>query len=97
MKILLVCAAGMSTSMLVNNMKKEASESDIIEARPEGKLNDYIDDFDVVLVGPQIRYKLPEIETICKEHGKVCGLLDMRAYGQMDGKVAYNQAKSLLK
>ena len=34
MKILLACSAGMSTSLLVNNMKKFADASDVIEARP---------------------------------------------------------------
>ena len=95
MRILLVCAAGMSTSLLVNNMKNFADEDDFIEARPAGNLEEIVDNFDVILVGPQIRYKFNQIEKICKEHGKKAGLMDMLAYGQMDGKAAINQAKAL--
>lgn len=97
MNVLLVCAAGMSTSLLVNNMKAVAADTDRIEAFPESKLKDLIEEFDVVLVGPQIRYKYPDIESVCKKHNKACGLIDMAAYGQMNGTVVYKQAQELLK
>jgi len=47
MKILLICAAGMSTSLLVNNMKKFAKEGDIIEAHPASTLDGIVDKYDV--------------------------------------------------
>ena len=56
MKILLACSAGMSTSLLVNNMKKFADASDVIEARPVRTVPDILDDWDVLLLGPQVRY-----------------------------------------
>ena len=43
MKILLACSAGMSTSLLVNNMKKFADASDVIEARPVRTVPDILD------------------------------------------------------
>ncbi len=51
MKILLACSAGMSTSLLVNNMKKVAHPADVIEARPVRTVPDIIDDWDVLLLG----------------------------------------------
>jgi len=95
MKILLICALGMSTSLLVQNMNKFASEDDFIEALPEGKLESVIDNYDVVLVGPQIRYKFPKIQKIAETHNKKAELIDMKSYGAMDGEVVINQAKNL--
>lgn len=97
MKILLVCAAGMSTSLLVSNMKKFAEAEDVIEAYPFHKLDSLVNDYDVILVGPQIRYKMNDIEKLCKENGKAVGLIEMTTYGQMNGEAAMEQAKNLLK
>lgn len=96
MKILLICAAGMSTSLLVNNMKKFADTSDTIEAFAVSNLEEIVANYDVVLVGPQIRFKYAQIEKVCKAHGKAVGLMDMLAYGQMNGKLALEQAKKLI-
>lgn len=96
MRILLVCAAGMSTSLLVNNMKKVAQEEDTIEAYPVAELNKVIDRFDVVLVGPQVRFKFRSIQEIVSSKGKVTALMDMLAYGNMDGVAMYKQAQDLL-
>ncbi len=95
MKILLVCAAGMSTSMLVNNMKKCASSDIEIAAKPIGELSKVISDWDVVLVGPQVRYKYKDVEKICAQNGKKSGLIDIASYGRMDGAAALKQALSL--
>lgn len=96
MKILLVCSAGMSTSLLVNNMYKFAEKEDFIEALPESRLRDVIDNFDVVLVGPQMRFKLPEIKKLTESKGKPAEVIDMLTYGTMNGEAALKQAKNLL-
>lgn len=92
MNILLVCAAGMSTSLLTNSMKKNAEPGDVIDALPVSELAANVDRYDVVLVGPQIRYKLAEVQ----KYGKPTGVIDMKAYGTMDGKAAMKQARELL-
>lgn len=86
MRIHLVCSAGMSTSLLVNNMKKAAPADYVIDAGPFAALEEIIDDYDVILVGPQVRFKYDDIKAMCEEHKKRCALIDMRVYGTMDGK-----------
>lgn len=95
MKILLVCAAGMSTSMLVNNMKKCAAADIEIAAKPIGDLSKVISDWDVVLVGPQVRYKYKDVEALCAQNGKKSALIDIANYGRMDGAAVLKQALSL--
>mgnify|MGYP000292646127 FL=1 len=55
--ILLACAAGMSTSLLVTKMQ-EVSKKDKIFAIPVSKVDQKVNEesIDVILIGPQIRY-----------------------------------------
>ncbi len=94
MRIHLVCSAGMSTSLLVNNMKKAAPEDYVIDAGPFAALEDIVDEYDVILVGPQVRFKYDDIKKICTAHGKRCALIDMRVYGCMDGKKTLDIAEN---
>lgn len=94
MKIHLVCSAGMSTSLLVNNMKKAAPADYEIDAGPFAELEEIVDHYDVILVGPQVRFQYDNIKAICTEHGKRCALIDMRVYGCMDGKKAVELAQT---
>ncbi len=61
MRIILACAAGMSTSLLANNITKEAQERDMdvtVEALSTSALSEaHWRNADVVLVGPQMRYQ----------------------------------------
>ena len=87
-KILLVCSAGMSTSLLVNKMKSAAQDMNVdveIEALPGSECATKINEVDIVLLGPQVRFQKPVVEKLA------CGripvdLIDMRLYGIMDGK-----------
>ncbi len=68
-KILLCCAAGMSTSLLVTKMKQSATEKGIstdIWAVSIDDLNTNLEKgVDIVLLGPQIKYKLKDVKEIC--------------------------------
>lgn len=95
--IMLCCAAGMSTSLLVEKMKKEA-EKQGIEANiwavgaNEAKANGA--KADVVLLGPQVRYLEA---TVKKEVAPTpAQLIDMRSYGRMDGAAVLKQAMDLI-
>lgn len=96
MKVLLVCSAGMSTSLLTNNMKNFADAGDIVNAEPISELERVIDDYDVVLLGPQIRFREKDVKKLADPKGIPSGVIDMRAYGVMDGKAAMDQARKLL-
>ncbi|MBE6054785.1 MAG: PTS sugar transporter subunit IIB [Clostridium sartagoforme] len=65
MKILLVCAGGMSTSILMKKMEKywkEKGEELSIKAVGLGEYQDIYENYDIVLVGPQVSYRLKEIK-----------------------------------
>ena len=88
-KILLVCAAGMSTSLLVNKMKESAIEQGIeidIEALPVS-----VDSVDIVLLGPQVRFQKPQVDALVAGRIPV-EVIDMRLYGTMNGKAILESA-----
>jgi len=93
-KILLVCAAGMSTSMLVKRMQDYAQsvgESVDIEALSISEAKDKVDQVDVVMLGPQVRYQKAEVEEAV--NGRVPVLvIDMKDYGAMNGKAVLETA-----
>ena len=66
-KILLVCNAGMSTSMLVAKMKKAAQADGVevsIEAKSLADAKKEIQEANIVLLGPQIRYELENVKKL---------------------------------
>ncbi|OOM13769.1 PTS sugar transporter subunit IIB [Clostridium saccharobutylicum] len=98
MNIYLVCNAGMSTSILVAKMQEAAKKQNIdvtIEAFSVEILNERVDDADAILLGPQIRHMLPEVEKIV---ARKCPLsvIDMRDYGLINGENVLKKAIQMI-
>ena len=99
MKTLLVCAGGFSTTMMMESMKKVVKESKSfdekdypMEAIGVDKLERYIDDYDVILVGPQLSHKYDFIKGEADKSNKPTVLLTSDIYGSMDGATVMKQA-----
>ncbi len=99
MKILLVCAGGFSTTMMMGAMKKVVENSaklDIkdfpMEAIGVDRLEQTIDQYDVVLVGPQLSHKYDYIKSVADKQKKAAVLLNPDVYGEMDGGTVIKQA-----
>ena len=98
-KILLVCDLGMSTSLLVKKMQEAAKARGIDAEICAKSIREYktaVTEFDVALLGPQIRYKLAECEKIAQKHHKKVACIDMMAYGTMKGDKVLDQALALI-
>lgn len=96
-KIVLFCSAGMSTSLLVTNMKKAAEEIGYeteISAHPLSKADVYGNKADMILLAPQMRFELSKLQS--KFPDKKIEGIDMRAYGTMNGKLVIEQVKKAL-
>lgn len=97
-KIVLFCAGGMSTSMLVKRMKEAAAAEGHddweITAYAQIEAKDKAADADAILIGPQIRFAKSKIQEACP--GVPIDAIDMKIYGRMDGKGALEIAKKLL-
>ncbi len=96
MTIYLFCSAGMSTSMLVSKMQKEAQARGLdytIDAFPEATVATNGQKADVILLGPQIRFKEAAIKGQFPD--KPVAPIDMRVYGMVDGAGALDAAIEL--
>lgn len=97
--ILLVCNAGMSTSLLVNKMKEAAEEKGVevnINALPVSECESVINTVDIVLLGPQVRFQKPQLEKYTQGRIPV-EVIDIRAYGAMNGKAVLENALKAMK
>ena len=67
MRIMLACTAGMSTSLVVSRMEESAKEQGKdykIWAVEQGQIAEEIGNFDVLLLGPQVRHILRKVKKI---------------------------------
>ena len=99
--IMLVCSAGMSTSLLVSKMQKAAaaenydseifavgaSEADsMLESKP----------VDVLMLGPQVRFMKDEFEKKVADKDIPVEVINMQDYGMMNGEKVLQQAFDLI-
>ena len=86
--IRMFCCAGMSTSLIERRMEEEAArrgmEADI-RTYTIDVLNEHFDKADVVLIGPQIRFRLNDVKALCEPRGIPYGVIPMTMYGLLDG------------
>ena len=97
--IVLCCAAGMSTSILVQRMKDAAQKKGIevsIKAVPVAEFKDNIDTADIVLLGPQVKYEHATLQAIAEPMGKTVAVIDMMDYGMMKGDVVLEKALKMM-
>lgn len=95
--IVLFCAAGMSTSLLVNKMREAAAKENYecqINAYALASAREKGPDADIILLGPQVRFGKAKVEKECP--GKIVECIDMQAYGTMNGAKVIAQVKKAL-
>lgn len=96
-KILLVCSAGMSTSVLVKKMEDEAKARNLdikIEAISESEVKNH-NDFSIIMLGPQVRFLKSKFDYLEKE-GIPVVIIDSIKYGRIDGKSVLEDAIALI-
>ena len=83
-KIMLVCAAGMSTSMLVARMQKAAEKDGIFATAASDADNKLAEEKpDVLMLGPQVRYLEGQFK---KDLDIPVDVINMQDYGLMNGE-----------
>ena len=98
-KIMLCCSAGMSTSMLVRKMRTVAEERAIpveIEAFGVSEFDSQFPHYQVVLLGPQVKYMLGMLSEKAAAHGIPVKAIDMMDYGMQRGDNVLDYALSLI-
>ncbi|MFO7172552.1 MAG: PTS sugar transporter subunit IIB [Bacillota bacterium] len=98
MKILLVCAGGMSTSIVMKKLQKYSDEHGLglehIEARGLDDYQEVYQKFDVILLGPQVSHKKAEIQKTVGD--KPVGVIAPADYALANAENIFKQVKQLL-
>lgn len=94
-KVLLICGSGASSSFMAANVRRVAKEKDRqleFKARSDSELEDYLDDVQLLLVGPHLVYMLAELESLCLTKNVKVALIPQEIYGSLDGEALYDFA-----
>ena len=97
--ITLVCAAGMSTSMLMSKMKTYATKGGFeveVKAMPEAKFADYKGHTDILLLGPQVSYMIEKMKAAYEPKGIKVAVINMTDYGMMNGEKVLKDSLALM-
>jgi PTS system cellobiose-specific IIB component len=97
--VLLVCAAGMSSSLLENKTMEAARAEGhdlVIHAVSVGEiaLFNYADtQVELILIAPQVRYKKKSVTEMAAPHGIVVQDIEPITFGMVDGDKLFRQIK----
>ena len=96
-QVLIICAAGMSSSLLIDAIEKAGSEAgyslNVITYHSIGSAywNFEKHSVDFVLVAPQIRFLRRGIEKLASPHGIPVVVIEPTSYGMADGESLLQQ------
>ncbi len=96
-KVLMVCALGMSSSLLEARTKEAAAKAGVpfemkaVAVQEIGRWDPTLQWYDIVLVAPQVFYKRKAIEETAKPHGILVENIDSVTFGMVDGEKLFQQ------
>lgn len=98
MKLLLVCYAGMSTSMMASRLVDEGRARGIeieVEAVPMTSLEKSLEGVDAVLLGPQVRFAEADARAAIGDRAPLM-VISPQDFGMMRADVVLNQVLELI-
>lgn len=98
--ILLVCGTGMSSGFMAKNIRMAAKARGLdirFKARSDSEVEEYIEEIDLLLVGPHLKYMFQDLEEIAEPYGVPVKIINEDAYGALDGDAVLDFALKYLK
>lgn len=86
--ILLVCGTGASSGFMAKNIRNAAKARGVdvsVKARSDSEVEEYIEEIDLLMVGPHLKYMLGDLEEIAEPFDVPVRIIDEDAYGSLDG------------
>lgn len=87
-KVLLVCSGGASSGFMAQAIRKAAKKKKIeldIKARSESEVGEYLNEIDVLLIGPHLEYMKNELYEMVEPFNIPAVVIDQSIYGLLDG------------
>lgn len=89
MNIILVCDGGASTGFMAHNMIRYAKSIGLdvnIEAIGESEIEDYIEEKDIILIAPHLKFMEREIKEKLGQYGVPYIFIPPEYYSKLDGE-----------
>lgn len=99
-KVLLCCGAGMSSGFLAQKAAQAAKANGYdmsIEAKSQSVVEDYLDNIDLLLLGPHYLSHLEEFQEMAEPYKVPVFVIPQEIYGTLDGPGLVEFAMSNLK
>ncbi len=87
--VLLCCGAGMSSGFLAQRAQKAADEKYPgmkVSAKSQSVVEDIIEDYDILLLGPHYESHLDEFEEMAEPYDIPVAVIPQNIYGALDGE-----------
>ncbi|MDQ0175245.1 PTS sugar transporter subunit IIB [Bacillus chungangensis] len=97
--VLLVCGGGASSGFMAQNIRKAAKKRNIdidVMARSESEIEDYINEIDVLLIGPHLKYMEADLRAKVEPYHIPAAVIDQSVYGLLDGNKGLDLILELL-
>jgi len=92
LNILLVCGSGASSGFMAANIRKAAKARDLqftVAARSDSEIPNYVDEVDLIMVGPHMEFILEEVRDWIDEYPELkVELMKGDYYSHLDGEKA---------
>ncbi|CAM3206835.1 PTS sugar transporter subunit IIB [Paenibacillus taichungensis] len=98
-RVLLICGAGASSGFMANAIRKAGKKRGIemsVQARSESQLSEYVNEIDVLLVGPHLKYMEDEIKEKLNGLPVKVAVIPQDIYGTLDGNKACDLLLNML-
>lgn len=100
MKVLFVCAQGLSSAIAVNALKKEAAkdgiEMEVLAVSTKEFEDEIVNGWNLAMVAPQVRNRFDQLNKKAQENGVPCILIESHAYSPLGGKKLLEQVKTIM-
>ncbi len=97
--ILLVCGSGASSGFMAKAVRQAAKDRGLdwgVQARSDSVVEDYIDQIDLLLVGPHLAYMLDDLKEIAEPYGVDVRVIPKQPYGNLDGDAVCDYVLGIL-
>lgn len=98
LNVLLVCGSGASSGFMAKNMNKAAKKKGVpvtVKARSQNEVDAYIDGVDCIMVGPHMKFIIPDLREKAEGKDVKVALMKKSYYSLLDGEKAIDHLISL--
>lgn len=97
--VLLVCGTGASSGFMAKNIRQAAKikgKEVSVKARSDSEVAEYIEEIDLLLVGPHLKYMLDDLREEAKPYNVPVEIIHEEAYGSLNGEAVLEQIERII-